>query len=242
MKALILAAGYATRLYPLTKNFPKPLLEVGGKTVLDHLLEQLKTISEIDEIYLVTNAKYVQKFQEWKEKNKVDISIINDNTIENEERLGAIGDIQFAIEQENIADDLLVSASDNIFQFNILDFVATYKKNPKASICVREIEDVEDRKKRGIVELDEGDKVIGFQEKPEKPLSKFAAPPMYLYPEATLPRIKEYLDAGENSDAPGYFIEWLYRKEEVYAHKIDGTVMDIGNKESLDLARKELKS
>ena len=252
MKALIIAAGYATRLYPLTENFPKPLLEVSGQTLLDHLVDQIRTIPGIEECLLITNHRFCGHFQQWarvrmahaqreaKAHTGLRLDIIDDGTSSNEDRLGAVGDIRFAIRQRDIADDLLVCAADNILQFSLADFVAAFRANPTAHVCVRAIEDVEDRRRRGIVLLDAENRVLEFEEKPQNPKSEWAVPPIYLYPTATLPRIDEYLDAGGIADAPGHLVEWLCRVEPVHAYKIKGSVLDIGNHESLAAARKAL--
>jgi glucose-1-phosphate thymidylyltransferase len=252
LKALIIAAGYATRLYPLTKNFPKPLLEVGGKTILDHLVDQIKTIEEIDEVFLITNHKFYGQFQDWardrmceskeavQAQTGVRLEVIDDGTTSNEDRLGAVGDVQFSIEERGIADDLLVCAADNILQFPLASLASRFRTNPAAHICVRVIEDPEDRKRRGIAVLGEDDRVMDFKEKPVEPASHWGAPPLYLYPRDSLGRVAEYLNGGGTADAPGHLVEWLCRVEPVFAYRIEGSVLDIGNPESLAAARAEL--
>ena len=160
MKAIILAAGYATRLYPLTKNFPKPLLEVGGKTILDHLLEQIKAIADIDGAYVVTNRRFYGHFDDWARANSaihtgVETEILDDGTTSNDHRLGAVGDIQFAIDVCDIADDVLVLAADSILLFSLQNLVHTFKSNPVSHIAVRHNPDYDDRKRQGNVQLDE---------------------------------------------------------------------------------------
>ncbi len=254
MKALIIAAGYATRLYPLTKNFPKPLLEVGDKTILDHLVDQIRTVPEIEHVLLITNHRFVDHFRRWtahkattarrsgRAHTGLRVDIIDDGTTSNDDRLGAVGDIQYAIAHHDIADDLLVCAADNILQFPLERFVRAYRANPVSHIFVRAIEDVEDRKQHGIVTLNADNRVLEFEEKPENPKSKWAVPAFYIYPAAILPRISEYLNAGGTSDAPGHFVEWLCKVEPVYAYKIEGTVLDIGNHELLAEARDAFRS
>ncbi len=254
VKALILAAGYATRLYPLTKNFPKPLLEVGPKTILDYLVDQLREIPEIEECYLVTNHRFTGHFEDWARKRMeearrevkahkgIRLDILDDGTSSNEDRLGAVGDIRFVIQERGISEDLLVCAADNIFQFSVAGFVSAFKKRQAAHICVRKIEDLADRRRRGIAVLGEEDRVVEFKEKPENPKSHWAAPPLYMYPAATLARIEQYLEEGGTSDAPGHLIEWLCTVEPVYAYRVDGEVLDIGNPESLAEARAAMGS
>lgn len=238
MKAIILAAGYATRLYPLTKNFPKPLLEVGCKTILDHLIDQLKNIADIDDIYVVTNHRFHGHFTDWARGNKaIRSDILDDGTTSNDDRLGAVGDIQFVIEARDIADDVLILAADNILLFSLQNFVSTFKSNPASHIAVRHNPDYDDRKRRGNVQLDEDNRVLQFIEKPDRPISEWSASPVYVYPASILPRFKEYIANGGNPDAPGHFLEWLHACEAVYAYNIEGGVLDIGNRESLAEAR-----
>ncbi len=254
MQAIILAAGYATRLYPLTKNFPKPLLEIGGQTILDHLIDQLCEIPDIDHAHLVTNHRFAGHFQKWlthlsdqtrtedRAHSGLRITIHDDGTSTAESRLGAIPDLKYVLDKAAINDDLLVCASDNILQFSLNDLVKTWKRNGEYHICVRQEEDIEDLKKRGNAILDDDDRLIDFVEKPPVPKSNWVVPPIYIYPRASLPRIAEYLDDGEDApgitgDSPGQIVEWLYTRIPVYAHRIDGTILDIGNPDSLAAAR-----
>jgi glucose-1-phosphate thymidylyltransferase len=241
MKALILAAGYGTRIAEVVKDTPKALIEVGGKTILDYLFEQLQDIKEIDGFYLVTNSKFVRQFNIYKQEKRLDVEILDDGTNSNDERLGAIGDLQLLIDKYNIQDDIIVCAADTIVQPKLARFVQTQHHNQESRICVRTIDDVEDIKHRGVIAVDDDRKVTEFEEKPENPKSNLAAMPFYIYPKKVIPRIKEYLDSGGNPDAPGHFVAWLYTRENVYAYNIEGQVMDIGNPESLDRARKVFK-
>ena len=214
MKAIILAAGYATRLYPLTKNFPKPLLKVGGKTILDHLLEQIKVIAGIDGAYVVTNRRFYGHFADWARENKtiqteLRTEILDDGTTSNDNRLGAVGDIQFAIEARDVADDVLVLAADNILLFPLQKLVNTFYSNPVSHIAVRHNPDYDDRKRRGNVQLDEDNRVLQFIEKPDRPISEWSASPVYIYPASILPRFEEYIANGGNSDAPGHFFRMV---------------------------------
>jgi len=258
MKAIILAAGYATRLYPLTKNFPKPLLEVGGKTILDYLIEQIRDIPDIDRVHLVTNSRFVGHFQDWltnfgdqaKREDRAPrgsrITIHDDGTTSNDDRLGAIADIRYVIDAADVNDDLLVCASDNILQWSLHGLVKTWKRNGGFHICVRHEEDREDLKKRGNAILDDDDRLIDFVEKPKDPKSNWVVPPIYVYPKASLSLINEYLEEGTEDapgirgDSPGQIVEWLFNRIPVYAHKIDGTILDIGNPKSLAEARKAM--
>lgn len=234
MKCILLCAGYATRLFPLTKNFPKALLEVGGRAILDYIIDEVNTLDEVDQIYLVTNDKYTPHFEKWAEsKNNVKpITVFNDKTTNNENRLGAIGDIQFTIDNANIDDDILVMATDNLFSFKLRDFIDFQKAKGTPAVCVKE-EDYESLKRLGVVEADENNKIIGFEEKPEQPKGKFAAYAEYLYPRDVVPVFKQYIEEGNNIDAPGNFVAYLYKKMPVHAFPFSGECYDIGTHDAL---------
>ena len=234
MKCLLLCAGYATRLFPLTENFPKALLNVGERPLLDYILDEVNSIDEIDEIYLVTNKKYTPHFEKWAtEKDNIKpITVFNDNTTTNDDRLGAIGDIQFAIDQAKIDDDLLIIAGDNLFTFKLRDFVDFQKGKNNSCVCVKE-EAYENLKRLGVVETDDNMKIIGFEEKPESPKGKYAATAVYLYPRDVVPVFKEYIEEGNNADAPGNFVAYLYKKLPVSGYVFNGTWYDVGTHEAL---------
>lgn len=230
MKAVILAAGYATRLYPLTKDRPKALLKVGGKTILEHILLKLGKVKEVAQVYIVTNQKFYKHFKEWTGSYNYDkdIKVINDKTTSNEDRLGAIADLYYVIEQEEINDDLIVMAGDNLFDFELSDFVAFQQALKADCISSHQLDDIAELKRTGVIEVDKNNKVFSFEEKPADPKSKLAVPPFYIYQKETLPLIKEYLAEGNNPDAPGNFIPWLIMKKDVYAFQFQGDRYDIG--------------
>ncbi|MBL7068305.1 MAG: nucleotidyltransferase family protein [Candidatus Omnitrophica bacterium] len=238
MKALILAAGYGTRLYPLTLNRPKPLLKVGSKTITDRLAEKLEKAHEIDEIFIVTNEKFTPNFEEWAEKSsyKKPIYIINDRTLTNETRLGAIGDIDLVIREKSVKDDLLILGGDNLFEFNLSDFILFFRSKKGAALALRDVGDLNEAKKYGVVDIDENEKVLEFAEKPKKPKSTLAAMCLYLFPKDTLHLVKRYLASGGNKDAPGYYLSWLSENIPVYGYKVKGEWFDIGDKRLLKLA------
>lgn len=240
MNALILAAGYATRLYPLTKDFPKPLLEVGGRTILDHLVDQIDRIAAIRRIVLVTNHRFLPFFERWKEGHASGklVQLLDDGTTSNEDRLGAVSDLRFALEHANLNDDLLVTAADNILRFPLVEFVAAFEARPAAYLCVHRVEDLDRRRRTGIAVLDADQRVVEFAEKPAEPKTHWGVPPIYLFPRSTLERFPAYLDTGGSAEAPGHFIEWLHRVEPVFAHQIKGSILDIGTPQSLEAARK----
>ena len=235
MKCILLCAGYATRLFPLTQNFPKALLEVGVRAILDYTLDEVNSINEIDHIYLVTNAKYTPHFEEWaKSKNNIKpITVFNDGTTNNDDRLGAIGDMQFTIEKAGIDDDILVLATDNLFTFKLKDFVEFYKTKNAPSVCVREEDDINLLKRVGVAKLDEDMRIVDFVEKPAEPQSKYAVYAEYIYPKNVLPMIKTYLEEGNSCDAPGNLVAYMYKRLPTYAYAFNGVCYDVGTHEAL---------
>lgn len=234
MKALILAAGYATRLYPLTLDKPKALLPIAGKPILDYIVDQIETISEIDELVVVSNHKFYPHFTKWSEgrKSRLSLVILNDNTTDDTNKLGAIGDINYAIEKLQIDDDLLVMAGDNIFTFALKDYYNAFKQKGCDMILVKELDSIDDLRRMANVETDSKGKVAGMVEKPQNPKTNLAAFASYIYKKDTVPMIKQYLDEGNNPDAPGFFPSWLYKQKDVYAYKFEGECYDIGTPES----------
>ena len=249
MKALILAAGYATRLYPLTLNQPKPLLPVGDKPVIEHIIEKISGIDDINEILVVTNQKFFGHFEDWAEKSNMlsflegrRIKILNDGTLSNDDRLGAIGDIDFAIKNEGIEDDLLIVAGDNLFQFGLDEFVEFARsKHPMSSVGVYDLEDIEAAKRFGVVKIDGDAKIVDFQEKPPQPASTLVAKCLYYFPAVKLGLIADYIEEGKIKDAPGYYLEWLSERDGVYGYSFEGSWYDIGHLESYKEADEEMK-
>jgi len=236
MKVIIPAAGYATRLYPLTKDKPKALLEVGSKTMLDHILDKIKDLP-VDEIIIVTNHKFAKNFEQWaKTISETPIKIIDDQTTSNEDRLGAIGDLQFAIEKANVDDDLLVLGGDNLFRCDMNQFYETFKIKNALLVGVFDVKDSEIAKKFGVVEINESHQIIEFFEKPEVPKSTLVSTMMYFFPKETVPMIKTYLDEGNKPDRIGDLIGWFVKKLSVFAYIIDEWT-DIGSPAQLEEAR-----
>lgn len=244
MKSLILAAGYATRLYPLTKNFPKPLLEVGGKTILDRLIDSVDKIADISQHIVVSNATFYEKFENWKEKSSYqkEIIVLNDGTITNESRLGAVKDILFAIEQLDIQEDLLVLAGDNVVKFSFTDFVSYAKSKNTSCITCHEEPSIAALQKTGVLEADENFKVIAMHEKPLQPPSNWAVPPFYFYKYNDLSLIKTALDHGCGYDAPGNLAAWLCQQTTVHAWPLNGARYDIGDLAAYEHAQKEFEN
>lgn len=232
MKCIILAAGYATRLYPLTKNFPKPLLKVGNKTILDWLIDDVSNCKQIDEYVVISNHKFYDHFVEWKNSRKEKIVVLDDNTSSNETRLGAVRDIQFAIEKLNLNDDLFILAGDNLTDFSFTHFTDYFfKKN--ASVIMRYFEKEKSvLQKCGVMKIDQTDKVLELVEKPKEPASNWGCPPFYIYHKKDIPLVKKGIESGCGVDAPGSFIAWLCEKSTVYAFEMVGKRYDIGDIES----------
>ncbi len=230
MKAILLAAGYATRLYPLTKDRPKALLPVNGKAIADYIVQQICTIPTVDEIFVVSNHKFAAHFEEWAQNSAypVPLRVLDDGTTSEENRLGAIGDIQFTIEQANINNELLVIAGDNLFTFQLVNFYNFYKNVGKDCVVAKRIEDVAQLRQFAVAQLDQDGKVLNLVEKPENPASDTAVFASYLYTKETVPLFKTYLEEGNKPDAPGYFVQWLYARKDVYAHIMDGDCYDVG--------------
>ena len=239
MKCLILAAGYATRLYPLTENFPKPLLEVKGKTILDWLLDDIDEAHMINEYIIISNHKFIEHFNKWKENKKLSckITIIDDGTISNETRLGAVVDINLAIKQLNIDEDLMVIAGDNLLDFSLQTFINYFQKKKDTCIMRYYENNKEKIKKSASVLIDNNDLVLDMVEKPENPNSNWCCPPFYIYNKNAVKKVSIALENGCKSDAPGSFIAYLHKNQKVYAMEMPGHRYDIGNIESLNNAR-----
>ncbi len=234
MKCILLCAGYATRLFPLTENFPKALLSVGDRPLLDYILDEVNSLQEVDGIYLVTNAKYAPHFENWADEknNKKPIKVLNDGTSSNEDRLGAIGDIYYTIQSQNIHDDLLIIAGDNLFTFKLKDFAKFQNEKDASVICIKK-EKYENLKNLGVVETDDDMRIIGFEEKPDNPKGCYAATAVYLYKNSDVELFEKYIEEGNNTDAPGNFVAYLYKKEKVYGYSFDGQWYDVGTHEAL---------
>ncbi len=240
MKAIILVAGYATRLYPLTMNTPKPLLKVGGKAIIDYIVDEINTLDDVDSIFVISNHKFAGHFNKWAEErdNSKPITVIDDGTDSDENKKGAIGDIQYTIEQGNIDDDVIIIAGDNLFTYSLKEYYEFFRAKNADCVCVKQFDDKEMIKQLGVVLLDEEGKVLDLEEKPQKPKSNKAAFATYMYTRATVKMIKEYLAEGNSPDAPGYFLQWLHKKKSVYAYVMNGECYDIGTHKALAEVRK----
>jgi glucose-1-phosphate thymidylyltransferase len=241
MNVLILAAGYATRLYPLTLNKAKPLLVVGGKPIIEWLVDNLAGIPDLETIYVVTNDKFAADFQAWSQgyQNRqptFNFKIVNDGSTSDNDKLGAIGDINFVVTREKISNaSLLVAAGDNLFTESLAAFVAN-ARNSEVTVAVYDVGDAEAIKKYGNIAIDGEGIITRFEEKPEKPQGTLAAIALYYYSPAVLSLLKTYLAAGNNADQPGRFVQWLYTRRPVKTFQIKGQWLDIGSKETLENA------
>ncbi len=232
MKCLILAAGYATRLYPLTENFPKPLLEVRGKTILDWLIDDIDALGMIDEYVVISNHKFAHHFDLWATQKAQKITVVDDGTDSNETRLGAVRDIQFAIDALSLDDEMLVIAGDNLLDFSLTAFIR-YAKEKNTSCIMRYFEaDRERLKKCGVVTVGQDDRILEMMEKPAEPKSNWCCPPFYFYTREDAKLVKKGIEAGCGVDAPGSYIAWLSTVTPVHAMEMPGKRYDIGNLES----------
>jgi glucose-1-phosphate thymidylyltransferase len=231
VKAIILAAGYATRLRPLTDTIPKQLLPVGGRPMLDWICDRVAEVT--DRIDLVTNARFAGDFDEWA-RRRGGVAVHDDGTLSNEDRLGAIGDIAFVLDRIGTDDDLLVVAGDNLFEFALGDFVEfTLGKGVASSVAVYDCGDLGLAAEYGIVDVDEDDRLTSFEEKPSAPTTTLVATAAYVYHRDHVPLVSRYLDEGNPPDQPGRLVAWLHRREPVYAYRFPGLWFDIGNPEQL---------
>jgi glucose-1-phosphate thymidylyltransferase len=241
MNALILAAGYATRLYPLTLDKAKPLLVVGGKPIIEWAVDNLVEVSDLETIYVVTNDKFAADFEAWSERYqkqhpKFKFKIINDGSTSDEDKLGAIGDMNLVVTRENLSQSsLLIIAGDNLFAESLANFVNCARET-NATVAVYDVGDLEAIKKYGNITVDAEGIITRFEEKPKKPQGTLAAVALYYYSPAVLSLLTTYLAAGNNADQPGRFVQWLYTRKPVKTFEIKGKWLDIGSKETLEKA------
>jgi len=236
MDAILLAGGYATRLYPLTLDRPKALLPVGGRAIVDHIMARLEACDELERLFLVTNEKFVGDFTRWAEQRPAGkaLRILSDGTDSNETRLGAIGDVKFVLDHADVRaeEGAYVLGTDNLAEFDITAIIPLAKSRGGSAIFAARIRDPKRLRRMGVVVLDEGERVVDFEEKPEHPKTNLAVPPFYAYSPDALRLLPRYLEEGNNPDAPGHYIAWLIHRSPVYACLTDRSVRDIGTPES----------
>ena len=241
MNVLILAAGYATRLYPLTLTKAKPLLEVAGKPMIEWVLDNLAPVADIETVYVVTNSKFAHDFQTWAEQyqqkpGKLRLKIISDGSKDDSDKLGAIGDVNLVLVREDLAkDDLIIVAGDNLFSEPLTDFVAG-ARGSEATLATYDVGNLEAIKKYSAITTDGDGVITSFEEKPADPKSTLTGIALYYFSRDIIPLFTTYIAAGNNPDQPGRFIQWLYTRKPVNTHQIKGTWFDIGSKETLEEA------
>jgi glucose-1-phosphate thymidylyltransferase len=238
MKILILAAGYATRLYPLTLTTPKPLLDVAGRPMIEHVLDNIAPIPGIDRVYVVTNDKFAAPFQQWADgyratKSKLNFTIINDGSTDDTTKLGAIGDLNLVLEREQVDDDLIVVAGDNLFSESIEAFGKFCREKNAPVLGVYDVGDLEAIKKYNAITIAGDGRITFFEEKPKVPQSTLTGIALYFYPRATLPLIRQYVAEGNNPDQPGRLVQWMYPRVPFHTWRVPGLWFDIGSKETL---------
>ncbi|HEU5244257.1 MAG TPA: nucleotidyltransferase family protein, partial [Gaiellaceae bacterium] len=234
MKCVILAAGYATRLRPLTNDVPKHLLPIGGRPMLDWVLDRVREVPDVDEIHLVTNSRFALAFERWAETNEV--TVHDDGTTSNDDRLGAVGDLQLAIGEAGLAgDDLVVLAGDNLFDFSLPRFVEWWrsKTQPASAVPLHDVGDLELAKQYGIADTDADDRIMRFVEKPSDPSSTLASTLIYLVSPDHVSLVATFLDEGMSPDNAGSFLGWLAAREPVYGYRFEGSWYDIGDRTQL---------
>jgi glucose-1-phosphate thymidylyltransferase len=243
MKVIVLAAGYATRLYPLTLNQPKPLLPVAGKPMIEHVLDNLAPIKDIDGVFVVTNNKFADHFQKWADNYNppsanLQLTIINDKSTDDSNKLGAIGDLRLVLEQGAIDDDIIVVAGDNLFSETLESFGDFCSQKNAPVLAVYDVGNLEEIKKYNSIDIDDEDKIVFFEEKPQNPRSTLTGIALYYYPKSSLTLIEQYIEEGNNPDQPGRLVEWMYKRTPFYTWRVPGTWFDIGSKETLEEANR----
>lgn len=244
MKGIVLGAGYGVRLHPLTKNRPKPLLPVAGRPMMEWVFNRLATVKDLDTCYIISNAAFYDAYLQWLKTYTppVNVILLNDGSTTPENKLGAVRDIQFTIDMGSINDNVLVVAGDNLFELELTKFVE-FARPRGASIVLKDMKNSSLISEYSVVTIDNDQRIINFEEKPPMPKTSLISTCIYYFPKETLPMIKEYLDTGNIPDAPGYYIQWLYKQIPVYGYVYDGPWYDIGdidsyNKANDDYARK----
>ena len=238
MKCILLAAGYATRLYPLTENFPKPLLPVGGSTILDRIVADVDETTDVHEFIVISNHKFAAQFADWAAKSVHTIRVVDDGTDTNETRLGAVKDIWYAVETLGLDDDLLVMAGDNVLDFSLAGFVRFAAEKGTSCVMCHEENERKKQQKTAIITLNGDDRITSYEEKPTQPKGNLAVPPFYVYRAADVKRIPEALANGCGYDAPGSFAAWLSGQTPMHAYKMPGKRYDVGDLESYEQVKR----
>ncbi len=242
MKCFILAAGYATRLYPLTENFPKPLLKVADKAILEWLIEDLASKNEINEYVVISNHKFSTIFEDWANTMPYPITVLDDGTSSNETRLGAVKDIKFAWDKLEEKEDIFVMAGDNLLDFSLNGFIDFAKEKNTSSVMSHIENELKKQQKTAIITIDENNKITSYEEKPKQPKGNLAVPPFYFYKKEDIAKLDEALEDGCNADAPGSFAAWLSSKKEMHAYIMPGKRYDIGDVASYNAVKETFEN
>ncbi len=231
MKTIVIAAGYATRLGELTKNFPKPLLKIGKSTILGRMLDDIDRIPDIDEHIIVTNHKFAHIFEDWAKEQSYTkpVTIIDDGTETNDTRLGAVCDLLLAMKERAIDDDLLVVAADNILFFSFQEFVDFFKKKQTSCIMCHEQPSIEKLQRTGVIVVDDQMRVLNMEEKPQEPKSHWAVPPFYIYKKEDLELVRHSVENGCGKDAPGNLAHYMADNATLHAWPMTAGRFDIGS-------------
>ncbi len=239
MKAILLCAGYATRLYPLTIDKPKALLPVNGKPMLDYILEHIEKLDVVDEIILVSNHKFIEQMDAWTKtvKTTKKLTLLDDGSTCEDDRLGAIGDIYFAVKNCCINEETVILCGDNLFTFDLKHYYDFYKNSGVDCVCAKKVPDKEEIKGYAVASTDKNGKIIELEEKPKEPKSDLAVFATYFYTGDTMQMVKKYLEEGNKPDAPGYFLQWLYKLKPVHVYEMDGVCYDIGTPKAYEEAQ-----
>lgn len=247
MKLIILAAGYATRLYPLTLTRPKPLLDVAGKPMLEHVIDNLRTIPRIDHAYIVTNAKFADQFQTWSDNYHPEglhfsFTTVNDQSTDDSNKLGAIGDTHLVLSKFEIDDDIVVVGGDNLFSEDLFEFGEFCSSKNAPVLGVYDVGNLEEIKKYNSIDVDQTGRITFFEEKPTHPTSTLTGIALYFYPRTVLPLIRQYISDGNNPDQPGRLVQWMYPRVPFYTWKVPGLWFDVGSKETLEEANRVFRN
>lgn len=246
MKVLLLNAGYATRLYPLTENMPKSLLPLGKRCIIDYIMDSIDELSDVSEVILISNSKFAKQFRDWADSldrtGKAPISVLDDGTDSPDNMRGAIGDIKFAIEEKKIDEDICIMAGDNIFTYDINEMYKFFREKDSDTLVAIHVPEKHQLQKLAVAILDDEGKILDMTEKPKEPKSNWGIYATYFYKRDTIKLIDTYLEEGNSPDAPGNFPSWLYKRQPVYAYKAQGDCIDIGTLENYEKTKKDYEN
>jgi len=235
MKTIILAGGYAKRLWPLTKNTPKQLLSIGGRLMIEYIMEKIENQEEIDKIMISTNKKFKDNFKKWLSgyKSSKDIELIIEPTLSEENKLGSVGALGYLIEKKNISEELMIIGGDNLFEFDLKDLIDYYREKDGDIVALYDLKSIQKARNYGVAIVDENNQIIDFVEKPKNPPSTLVSTACYILSPEGVRSVLTYLDKGENPDAVGFFVKWLINRERVFGFVFSGRWFDVGSLESL---------